>query len=669
MDPFTAAIGPLLTAVAGAALAWVLIRGKDAANKAQPAGAPPDSPRERLYRRSFESSPVGLAVLTPQGQWVRVNERMRVLLGYARDEFARINLRELTHSDDRKLEASYIRKLMRREIGSYSLQKRLLCKDRRYRKFEVSMVRFEDGGGTQDLWQCVVSPVTASIPEEVAEQGGKLGRLLEPISDLAYLSYDDQGIIEDWNEGATRVFGYAREEIIGRSRTTLYRDSDVWGEKPLKDLKEAIAHGRLEYDDTRVGSDGLEVRLKITIIPDVRDDRVAGFMELAREIEQARGVDQYRQAYERLKEISEARMHSMQAENVELRREVDQFREKEASQLADLSRARDDSQKQMTELRILTDAFRKELENRKSLERELNEVLEERDQLGHRMIELESRTPMLETEHVDLATPGEAHWISIETGRPAEMLRELARAGRTGSLVAASHSAEKRIFFEHGTIYSSTSNDPSMLLGEVLLREGTISREDHERALEVHHETGIALGRILVLTGTIGEPTLSSALVAKTKNEVLDFLGWTEGQMMFLDGEAGSLQLIPVRIAVGSLVSDDGEPTFDDDIDDTLIQTPPESVEPPAPEAEGESTPEPVDTAPEEEELHDDSVRDEGPGVDGPRFVASRSKRSTKFHRIDCQSARNIDAAKRLEFQTETEALESGLEPCRKCIG
>jgi len=660
MDPFTAAIGPLLTAVAGSVLTWVLIRGKDAANRTRQAGAESSSRREKIYRHSFESSPVGLAVLTPQGQWVRVNDRMRTLLGYSRSELTALTIRELTHSDDRKLEASYIRKLMRREIGSYSLQKRLLCKDRTYRRFDVSMVRFEDEGGTQDLWQCVVNPLVNSVQDEPVEHADNLGRILEPITDVAYFTYDDQGIIQEWNDGAARIYGHAREEIVGRSRTSLYRDADVWEQRPLKDMKEAIAKGRLEYDDTRVGRDGVEIRLKVTIIPDVRDERVAGFMELAREIDQARGVDQYRQAYERLKDISEEKIHSLQREITDLRQEVDELRDSEKTASENLRRAREEGQKQMGELRILTDAFRKELENRRSLEHELTEALEERDQLGHRMIELEKRKPLLETEFVELATPSEAHWISVENGLPAEIMRELAEEQRTGTLVAAAHSVEKRIFFDHGQVYSSTSNDPSMFLGEVLLRDGAITPEEHERALEIHLETGIALGRILVLNGTLDEEALTAAMATKTKSEVADFLEWNEGQMMFLDGEASSLQLVPVRLDVSTLLADAEEAT------PTQAALP---ASDPDTEAVAEVEPKPEVRA-DTEAVADEVAFDADETMPARMlFVASRSKRSTKFHRVECTAAGKIAASKRLEFATADEALSEGLEPCKKCIG
>jgi PAS domain S-box-containing protein len=682
MDSFTAAFGPIFTAVAGAALAWLFLRGREPAERNRKPQVDPAAQRDRFYRRSFEASPVGLGVMTPNGRWLRFNERLRVLLGYTREELNNLTLRELTHSDDRKVEATHIRKLMRREIGSYSLEKRLLCKDREHRRFEVSMVRFEEEGGTLDLWQCVVSPAAAETRDDQAEENGKLGGILGPVSDLSYVWYDDQGIIEEWNHGAERIFGHTAGEIVGRSRTTLYREADVWEQKPLNDLKVAIATGRLECDDVRVGRDGMEINLRITIIPDVVEGRVVGFVELAREIEQARGVDQYRQAYERLKSISEERMRSLQTEIAALRSEADASTRREQSFNAEMENVRIEAKKQLAELRILTDAFRKELDRRKALERELQAALDEREALGHRMLEMQKRQPLVEKELVDLAAPTEMHWTPIGSVNLDEVLRDLARQKKTGALVATCDTIDKRIFIENGLIYSSTSNDPSMLLGEVLLREKVISKADHERALEVHHETGIALGRILVLTGVLDEKSLEAAMQLKTKKDVLDLLAWTDGQLVFLEGEPRPIQLVPVRLEVEPILServlvdeDIGEITLVAASDATtpvdLDATLPAAVAPEGVADAADQSPEGADerhvALPEQEA--ESEVGAAEPGEDLVQFVASRAKRSTKFHRVDCRQAKKIDRAKRIEFRTREEAIARGLEPCSKCLG
>ena len=131
--------------------------------------------------------------------------------------------------------------------------------------------------------------------------------------------------------------------------------------------------------------------------------------------------------------------------------------------------------------------------------------------------------------------------------------------------------------------------------------------------------------------------------------------------MMFLDGEAASSQLVPVRLEVGDLLGDTADvgPEPEEAAGDATEPSVMEEREPT--EADQETLTEVAGTAAAGDP-------DEAPGVEPIVFVASASKRSTKFHRIDCTSAKKIGAKRRLEFATEAEALDHGLEPCRKCI-
>jgi hypothetical protein len=204
-----------------------------------------------------------------------------------------------------------------------------------------------------------------------------------------------------------------------------------------------------------------------------------------------------------------------------------------------------------------------------------------------------------------------------------------------------------------------------MFLGQILLRQGVISPRDHERALEVHDETGIALGRILVLSGTLDSERLEAAMAHKAEMEILAALDWVEGQSMFVEGEPQSLQLVPVRLDVGSIISrrepdalaEPGSIDMDDTVPATFVPGDPVDLDATIP-----ATPlEEPELAPAEP--------DEAPAKPAVLFVASRSKRSTRFHRPDCLSAKKIARSKRLEFHSRQAALAHGLEPCKKCLG
>jgi two-component system, chemotaxis family, CheB/CheR fusion protein len=105
-------------------------------------------------------------------------------------------------------------------------------------------------------------------------------------SDDAIISKDLNGIIQSWNNGAERLFGYRADEVIGKSIMILI-PPDLRDEEPqiLKRLRsgERIDH----YETVRRRKDGALVDVSLTVSPIVdADGRIFGASKIARDIGQ-----------------------------------------------------------------------------------------------------------------------------------------------------------------------------------------------------------------------------------------------------------------------------------------------------------------------------------------------------------------------------------------------
>lgn len=92
-------------------------------------GAPitPDS-RERLLAM-FEVAPVGMGIVDLEGHTLMSNEILREMLGYSRDEFARLRFDEYTHPDDVVENLRLFSSMVAGEIDSFEMEKRFFRKD------------------------------------------------------------------------------------------------------------------------------------------------------------------------------------------------------------------------------------------------------------------------------------------------------------------------------------------------------------------------------------------------------------------------------------------------------------------------------------------------------------------------------------------------------------
>ncbi len=102
-------------------------------------------------------------------------------------------------------------------------------------------------------------------------------------SDDAIISKDLNGIITSWNAGATRIFGYSAEEVIGRSIMVLIPPELREEENTI--LSRLRRGERIDHFETvRVTKSGKRINVSLTISP-VRDSgRVIGASKIARDI-------------------------------------------------------------------------------------------------------------------------------------------------------------------------------------------------------------------------------------------------------------------------------------------------------------------------------------------------------------------------------------------------
>ena len=460
---------------------------------------------ERL-RTGFEKAPVGIAYVSPDGHWLAVNERFRTIIGYAREQLARVSFQYLAHPEDARREAQLMRALLEGAMPSYRITKRIQDRTGKFRAVESLTTVVRNEAGNAEFLIHVIEEPGSSAPET----SHSIEHAIEAITSVAIIRTDDHGIVCGWNRGAASLFGYSDDEMIGKSRRILYRDADDWEEKPTAQLRQA-ADGRFEMDDWRVAKNGRHIRVRTTIAAIRVGGKVDGYVEVVTPEAQ----------------VSQAAVQA-------LRTELDQSARTNESLREALEEVRVMGEETMKELRIMTGALRKEIERRKAAEEEL-------------------RT-LKETEVVTEALPPTGEWRDLGATTPAELLVAHATPEHTGALLIATGERQKEIFFDRGRIFSVASNEPSRFLAQRLVDSGRITEEQRTKALEIRQETQLSIGRILVILGAISEEQLAEAVRARAEDEIVELLDWRDARSVFVPGEVPALQLVPLKIDVAPLI-------------------------------------------------------------------------------------------------------------------
>jgi hypothetical protein len=143
---------------------------------------------------------------------------------------------------------------------------------------------------------------------------------------------------------------------------------------------------------------------------------------------------------------------------------------------------------------------------------------------------------------------------NLKTMLPGDLLQWLSLGQKSGTLVVTNKEVEKKIFFRSGRIISSASNDPREYLGQFLMSHGYLTEEELKKAMEVQLQSGILLGKILVMIGLISEPDLMRLMRLKAEEEIYDVFLWKDGEFHFIDNELPTMEMVPLKVDVTGII-------------------------------------------------------------------------------------------------------------------
>jgi two-component system CheB/CheR fusion protein len=122
---------------------------------------------------------------------------------------------------------------------------------------------------------------------EVLASEERLRLLIDSASDYAIFTIDRDGLIESWNTGAERIWGYRAAEIVGQAFEQLFMPEDRAAGVAARELATARQDGRavdermhLRADGTTFYASGVTTRLG--------EDARLGFAKIARDLTEAR---------------------------------------------------------------------------------------------------------------------------------------------------------------------------------------------------------------------------------------------------------------------------------------------------------------------------------------------------------------------------------------------
>jgi PAS domain S-box-containing protein len=232
---------------------------------------------EELFRHTFEEAALGIVHIDSRARIVRINRALCEMHGYSREELIGRSTLELL-ADRGEGAVDDVSGLLRGQWRHYTAERRFVRKNGHVWPARVSVSIIRPPGAEMFMVSMVEDLSKQKADERRLRQ---MAQMLDHATD-AIIIHDDGRRIRFWNESAQRLFGWRREQALGRTFAELMGEQAALTEQELASLHE---RGELAVNVACRTQDGrmLRIERRFTVVDD-EDGKPPSVLSVNREI-------------------------------------------------------------------------------------------------------------------------------------------------------------------------------------------------------------------------------------------------------------------------------------------------------------------------------------------------------------------------------------------------
>ncbi|RJX33475.1 MAG: PAS domain S-box protein [Oxalobacter sp.] len=207
-------IGGAITTTLLTLLVWLLASGRQRAVEIAKKMNLDLAESEQRYRQMFEDNASVAYILDPtNGRIIDANHEAAQFWGYSQEELRRMNIAEINVASATEIENSL--KAQKEAKQGMQVYFRHRLKNGSVRDVEIFRTNLTHQGMTYVY--CILHDITSRREAETGliESQARLHVIIETAMD-AVIQLDNDGVITDWNTRGERIFGWKRDEAIGK---------------------------------------------------------------------------------------------------------------------------------------------------------------------------------------------------------------------------------------------------------------------------------------------------------------------------------------------------------------------------------------------------------------------------------------------------------------------
>jgi PAS domain S-box-containing protein len=173
---------------------------------------------EASLRYSFENAAIGMALVSPQGQYLKVNPKFCEIMGYLGQELCSKNIMDITHPADQQASLDFLAKMQSREIETCEMEKRHIHKDGHVLWINLTASSVVASTGEVLYYVAQMQDITERkrVEQALRDSEENFRRAFEDASmGVAIVSLD--GYFLKVNPKLCSITGYSQEELLAKN--------------------------------------------------------------------------------------------------------------------------------------------------------------------------------------------------------------------------------------------------------------------------------------------------------------------------------------------------------------------------------------------------------------------------------------------------------------------
>jgi diguanylate cyclase (GGDEF)-like protein/PAS domain S-box-containing protein len=182
---------------------------------------------EARFGNAFDEAPIGMALISPPGGFLRVNSELVRMTGYSQEQLLAMNLQELSAPDELAETLELIRRVLEGEARTFSVERRYRRSDGELAWVDLSVSVVRDESGPLYMVAQIEDVSERRRADEAVRAAEARFRSAFDSAPIGMVITDLDGRFEHVNPALCDITGYSREELEDMNFHTITPPEDL----------------------------------------------------------------------------------------------------------------------------------------------------------------------------------------------------------------------------------------------------------------------------------------------------------------------------------------------------------------------------------------------------------------------------------------------------------